>query len=479
MKLTVQVESQTIAEARQRAARKISKQTKIPGFRPGKAPYNVIHRTVGESAIFEEAVEILATDLYPKIIEEAGIDPYGPGQLENITSMDPLTLVFMVPLDAEVTLGEYHDIRFTYDQPVIEEKDVQRVIDDLRERQAVITPVERPAAEGDQVTIKLSAVRKQVGEGEETNLLEERSTTINIRNASVDSDDEWPFPGFSRNLIGLSTSDESRVSYIYPKDSEWETLQGQEAEFLFSVEAVKTRELPEANDAFAKTVGEYETLKDLTKEIRESLEEQALNDYKADYHQQIVTELVKEASIKYPPQMLEHEIHLYIDQLENRLAQQGLDLETYLKARQMDEKALHEEVKPLADERLKRTLVLFKVARQENISVTNEEIESESSQTLAHMSKYMTPDQAKKAISEGYIRNLVGNISTDLLIRRTYERLEAIAKGEYNPEEKVTEEKVETLTESVESPLPKSPESTSTPDSPTEEEKVSKDNNTE
>jgi tRNA U55 pseudouridine synthase TruB len=123
--------------------------------------------------------------------------------------------------------------------------------------------------------------------------------------------------------------------------------------------------------------------------------------------------------------------------------------------------------------------VLFKVARQENISVTNEEIESESSQTLAHMSKYMTPDQAKKAISEGYIRNLVGNISTDLLIRRTYERLEAIAKGEYNPEEKVTEEKVETLTESVESPLPKSPESTSTPDSPTEEEKVSKDNNTE
>jgi trigger factor len=106
MKLTVQVEPHAMEEARQRAARKISKQTKIPGFRPGKAPYSVILRTVGEAAIFEEAVEIVANDIYPKVIDEAKIEPYGPGQLQNIASMDPLTLEFIVPLDAEVTLGE-------------------------------------------------------------------------------------------------------------------------------------------------------------------------------------------------------------------------------------------------------------------------------------------------------------------------------------------------------------------------------------
>jgi trigger factor len=199
------------------------------------------------------------------------------------------------------------------------------------------------------------------------------------------------------------------------------------------------------------------------------LEEQALNEYNAEYHQQIVTELLKDATIKYPPQMLEHEIKLYIDQLENRLAQQGLDLATYLKTRQMADKALNEEVKPLAEQRLKQTLVIFKAARQENITVSKEEIETESSQALAEISKHLTPDQAKKAISEGYIRNLVGNISTDLLIRRTYARLESITKGEYNPEEVVLDTKTEGISESVESPLPASTETASTDQPPTSE----------
>jgi trigger factor len=141
MKITVQVEPQALEEARQHAARKISKHTKIPGFRPGKAPYSVILRTVGEAAIFEEAVEILATDLYPKAIDEAGIEPYGPGQLENITSTDPLTFEFIVPLDAEITLGDYHSIRLAYEAPVIEDGDVEKVLNDLRERQAVLTPL--------------------------------------------------------------------------------------------------------------------------------------------------------------------------------------------------------------------------------------------------------------------------------------------------------------------------------------------------
>lgn len=469
MKLTVQVEADAVEAARQRAARKIAKQTKIPGFRPGKAPYSVVMRTVGEAAIFEEAVEILANDLYPKVIEEAQIEPYGPGQLENIPSMEPLTLEFMVPLEAEVTLTEYHSLRLPYDAPVIGDEDVQRVLNDLRERQAVITPVERAAKEGDQVSVKLSGERIKVKEGENPILVEERSTTINIKKASDKPGDEWPFPGFSRKLVGLSAGDEKTVTYTYPKDSDWDSLRGEKAQFRILVESVKSRELPKANDEFAQSVGEYQTIDDLTKDIHASLEEQSLNEYNSDYNQHLVEELVKEATIKYPPQMLEHEVELYIDQLENRLAQQGLDLETYLKARQMDQEALHAEVKPLAEQRLKHTLAIFKVAREENIRISNEEVEQESSRALAEMSRYMTQEQAKKAISEGYIRNLVGNISTDLLIRRTYERLQAIARDEYHPEEQaVTSEQAEgektdnEIPEAVESPLPAAKESEQT-----------------
>ena len=440
VKLTVRVEPQVLEQARQRAARKISKQTKIPGFRPGKAPYSVILRTVGEGAIFEEAVDLLATELYPKAIEEAGVEPYGPGQLENITSTDPLTLEFMVPLDAEVILCDYYSLRLPYNAPAIGESDVENVLKDIRERQAVLTPVDRPVMETDQVTIKLNGERKKVKEGENPTLVEERSTTVVVNKGDEKSEGEWPFPGFSRKLIGLSAGDHKSVTYTYPKDSDWESLRGQKAEFNLTIESIKSRILPEVDDAFAQTIGEYPTLDDLTKDIHHSLEQQAMNEYLAEYDQQIVNEIVKDAVIKYPPQMLDKEVELYINQLENRLAQQGLDLETYLKTRQIDTKALREEVAPLAEQRLKQTLALFKVARQENISVTNEEIEAESTQALAEISRHMTPEQAKKAISEGYLRNLVSNVSTDLLIRRTYERLQAIAKGEYTPPEVVAED---------------------------------------
>lgn len=450
MKLIIQVEPEALESARHRAARKIAQKTKIPGFRPGKAPYNVILRTIGEASIFEEAIEILANELYPKAIDEAEIEPYGPGQFQNITSMDPLTLEFMVPLEAEVTLGEYHDIRLPYESPIITDADVDRVLNDLRERQAVITPAERPVMETDQVTIKLSAVRKNVEEGDNPTLFEERSTTVNVRKSDEEIGNEWPYPGFSKQLIGLSRGEGKSVSYTYPEDSEWETLRVQEAVFKFTVEAVKSRVLPDANDEFAHSVGKYENMEALLKDIRSSLEEQAHHEYNENYNQKIIAELVKGGTIKYPPQMLELEIKSYIDQLENRLAQQRLDLETYLKTRQMDNKALEEEVKPLAEERLKQTLVLFKVARQENITVTNEEIEAESAQALAHLSKQMTPDQAKKAINEGYIRNLVGNISTDMLVRRTYERLQSIAQGKYQTVEASAEPTPEPIAEALE-----------------------------
>ena len=103
--LKVEFDAEQLNDAKQRAARKIARQTKIPGFRPGKAPYGIVLRTVGEAAILEEAMEILIDDQYPKIIEESKIKPYGPGQLENVVSFDPPIFEFKVPLDAEVTLG--------------------------------------------------------------------------------------------------------------------------------------------------------------------------------------------------------------------------------------------------------------------------------------------------------------------------------------------------------------------------------------
>jgi trigger factor len=105
----------------------LSRKTKIPGFRPGKAPYNVVERTIGEGVILENALDILIEEIYPDVIKEAGINPYGPGALKNMPSLDPPTFEFVIPLDAEVQLGDYRQIRL-YELKVISDKDVEGVL---------------------------------------------------------------------------------------------------------------------------------------------------------------------------------------------------------------------------------------------------------------------------------------------------------------------------------------------------------------
>ena len=166
VKLTVQIEPSKLEEAKHRAARQISQHKKIPGFRPGKAPYPIVLRTLGEEAILEEALDILVKEIYPKVIEESKIKPYGPGSLENMPKLDPPTFEFIVPLEPEVTLGDYKKIRIPYKLKAITKKDINKVLDDLRERQVILEPSDQPAKEGDQVYIKLSIKRLQPAEGE-------------------------------------------------------------------------------------------------------------------------------------------------------------------------------------------------------------------------------------------------------------------------------------------------------------------------
>lgn len=434
VKLKVEIEPEPLEAAKRRAAKEIARRTKIPGFRPGKAPYHIVERFAGPNAILANAIDLLVKDLYPKIIEEAGIKPYGPGKLEKIPSPDSPTFEFIVPLDAEVDLGDYHAIRIPYEPKGVTEEDVDQVLQNMREQQAVIEPVERPAQEGDLVTVKLNAERKQVEEGEVPTLIRERSIPVIIQpeNAGekAPSQSEWPFPGFSRNLIGLSVGDERTITYTFPEDSSFELLRAKEAEYHFIVESVKSRTLPDLNDEFAQSQGEYENLEALRTEVRNRLAEQMATQYEDEYNEKIIAELLQGSTVKYPPQMVEEEVHTLLHQLENRLAQQKMELETYLKTRQIDREALEKEYVPVAESRLKRYLALYEAARAEDIQVQPEEIQEETTQTIQQYSQSLSPEESRKGFSNNFVESLSRNIMADLLIRHTMQRLQAIAKGE-------------------------------------------------
>ena len=446
VKLTVEVEPETFESAKRRAARQASKRTKIPGFRPGKAPYQVVVRQIGETTIIEEALELVVKDIYPKAIDEAEINPYGPGQLENVESMEPLVLEFVVPLEAEVELGDYHSISEPYEPKEVTEKEVEEVLDDLRQRQAVLEPVERPAEEGDRVFVRLSGTRKNVDEGENPTLVSERSTTILIKSEDTDSEEsdskEWPFPGFSRQLIGQSPQDELTITHTFSEDYDFESLRGAEAEYYVFIEDVKSQTLPELNDEFASTLGEYETLEDLRKDIRAGLEEQALQSYNEDYDSQILNEAIDQATIKYPPLMLEREIDSVIHNLEHRLEEQNLDMDLYLKTRDMDMDALREEARPVAESRLKQSLLLFELAKAENIEVKSEDLQTETLRTMNSLASTMSEKEARQLSNESVINNLATSIMADMLTQRSLERLRKIASGqlEEEPEEELSTE---------------------------------------
>ena len=132
-KLTVDVEPENFADAKQRAAKQLSKRHKIPGFRPGKAPYAVVQKHLGDGAITEQAIGTLIDDLYPKAITEAEITPYGPGTLEEMESLDPPQFVFIVPLSPEIELSDYSDMRIDFTPKEVSDENIEEVIENLRD----------------------------------------------------------------------------------------------------------------------------------------------------------------------------------------------------------------------------------------------------------------------------------------------------------------------------------------------------------
>jgi trigger factor len=154
-KLIAELDSETLERYKRQAARKISQKTKFPGFRPGKAPYDLVRRMYGDEALQQEAIEIMLDEVYPQILQEANITPSGPGKLEEIIQMDPPKFAFIVPLPPSIVLGEYREIRKEYAPEPITDEQVEQTVRRLQRSFATAEPVERPAEKGDLVSFKM------------------------------------------------------------------------------------------------------------------------------------------------------------------------------------------------------------------------------------------------------------------------------------------------------------------------------------
>jgi trigger factor len=478
VKINVVVESDPWESSKQRAARRLAKRVKIPGFRPGKAPYHVIVRTVGEAAILEEALELTVDDLYPKVLVEAEIDPYGPGTLEEVVEFDPPVFDFVIPLQPEVEVGDYKALDISHEAPETTDEDVDEALENTRTQHAINEPVERPAEDGDIVYMRVSAKRLDMEDEEEAQLYDQQFSSARLGQEDSPTDRQF-FEGFSEQLVGMASEEEKSFKHTFADDYEDEDLQGAEVEFSVAVTNVQAFSLPDLDDEFAKSASDFETLDEMREDIKTRLQEQALDAYEEEYETEVVKKLIEESTLSYPPQMIENEKKDILTNLDYRLSQQGLNKDFYLQYRGISEEEFEEEINEAAEDNVKRTLVLYEVINAEEIKPDPDKFNQTAENAVGSITANMTPKQVKDMQKGGQMANLITNIAADLTLRQAVLYISAIAKGEPLPEPEAeaeatadaeaTAEAGEAAPEEQTTPQAEDPTETTDEESPVEE----------
>jgi trigger factor len=432
-KLVVEIDPEMMDKYKRKAARKISERGKIAGFRPGKAPYEMVVRSYGEQAVLEQAIDFLIDAEYSNILQEADVNPGAAGSLETVDSLEPPKFTFRVPLAPEVDLGDYHSIRLPYEWTAPGESEVDKAIEDLRQMYSTTENVEREAQEGDYVLVDVKS---------ETTELNRTGFAAVIRNEERDT--EWPYNGFAKELVGLKPGDTKTVKHTFSEDWEVEELRNRETEMELTVKTVRAVSMPELDDEFAKTVGAGETLVELREAVQKDVESRSRADYDDKYFVDLIEKIKEGATLKYHQHSLEHEAEHVLEDLSQRLSQQNMDLETYFKLRNTTrEQFLEEEAMPVARKRFERSLILDEVVRRENIQVDNEALDAEFNQTLSaltmqgvDLNKIRGGRQGQQRVAQAVAMESANRVLT----RRALDLLKSIATGEYKPPVPAAEE---------------------------------------
>ncbi len=413
--LTIEVEEERVERARRQTARHISREVSIPGFRKGKAPYDVVEQRLGREVVRDELVATVAEDVYREALDEQDIVPYAPGTLEE-TSFDPLTLTFSIPLAPEVDLGDYRDYRREMPEVEVPSEELDDALAAIREQNAVLSPLDRPAEEGDllvgELVGRLTDGSQFLEEEEARVLLEPGSGAVDI-------------PGLIEALIGLEAGDEKTFNLTMPEDFEYAELAGKEAEFEVRVESVNDRNQQEMDDDQARTVGTNDTLEELKTDVSERLEERHRAVAESEYAEQVLGDIIEQAEVSYPAVMVEEALEEAMDDRRRRIEQrEKMVLEDFLRIQGKTMEEFEDEVRAEVETSLVRSLVLGEVVEQENLQITEEALDAQIATSSERYGE--KADEVRRALSEGEGRRSVRN---RMLANEAIDRLVMIAKG--------------------------------------------------
>ena len=405
--LTIEMEAAEVEEGLEKSYHRLVQRAKVPGFRKGKAPRAIFERHFGRESLLEEAIEKLVPEAYEKAIKEQAIEPIARPQIE-VTQTEPLVFKAIVPLKPKVKLGDYHSIRLTPESVSVSDDDVNTVIEGLRHRHATWEPVDRPVELGDSVVMDIWSNT-------------DGQPFINQKGLQYQVLKDVPFPGFGDQIVGMKKDEEKEFKLQLPADYPRSELAGKEPQFKVRVNEIKQEILPELNDDFAKQVNpEVKDLAELRGKILAELKARAEERARIEFEEKVIDAVVAQAQIEYPPVLVETEVHRLIDQ---RFRGQQ-ELEEYLKSINKTQEQLHEELHPIATQRVTRSLVLGQVVEDEKIEVSQAEIDADAKR-LVDGTTENNKDKMEKFLATPEARE---SMEQSLLTRKTIERLVDIAQ---------------------------------------------------
>src|ERR671918_1427260 len=334
------------------AYRHVAERTKVPGFRPGKAPRHVIDRFVGRGTVIAEAIDHLVSDAYDAALDQVAILPIDQPDVDidptGVVEGQTVRFTATVAVRPEVTLGAYTDYPFTLESPTVTDDQVEAVITDLREQQATLRPVDgRTAQKGDVAAVKFTGTID--GEPFEGGSADRLPLIIG---------EDRMIPGWEDNLVGMAIDETKGFDITFPDDYRVEELRGKAAHFEVTLLDVRERLLPDVDDEFARSVGEVQTVDELRAEIRDALERRGADEARHAFADRIIDFAASNATVELPEVMVANEIEIMRDELRNRLAAQRIGLDQYLALSKQTPEELATELREPASRRVKVLLVL-------------------------------------------------------------------------------------------------------------------------
>ena len=411
--IRIEIEPAEIRGAYDRISQQYSKAATIPGFRPGHAPTSVV-RTRYKSEIRSDVIRELLPDAINNAITEHSLQPIGEPQVEldNTEALDHLgdeTITVKVGVEVlpEVTLNEYKGLEATRRVRPITDADVDQVIDGWRDSSATMEPVEDRASElGDTVTI--NARGKFVDDAPDAEEIKVDDVEVVLGGQGVQLE-------FTENLTGVRPEETKAFVVEYPENFSSPPLAGKKVEYIAEITAVRKKELPELDDEWAKSLGEFDSVDAVRTKLREDLEARATAEADHNVRSEVMRKLVEAHPFEVPQSLVEQQTDYRLEEVANQMAQRGIDP----RKAPLDWNRAREELRAQAEQDVRATMLMEKIAETENITVSEEEVEAEiesyaiaSQQSIEQVRAALTKNGGERSIAQ----RLRNRKALDLLI---------------------------------------------------------------